>query len=91
MGWFRGLDSYSKLNAFLEHKHTDLAVKCVLFRYFMRELLPLGAVNELQLPVFLTSSTDKSSTLCMYTTTQLRIWFASHLIRSTSQDKLLVS
>ena len=33
MGWFRGADSYSKLKAFTEHKHTDLAVKRVLFRY----------------------------------------------------------
>ena len=45
----------------------------------MRELLPLGGVNELKLPVFLTSWADKSSTLCMYTTTQLRIWSAPHL------------
>jgi hypothetical protein len=33
MGWFRGADTYSKSKAFTEHKHTDLAVKRVLFRY----------------------------------------------------------
>jgi hypothetical protein len=48
-------------------------------RYFMRELLPHGAVDEPQLPVFLTSWVDKSSALCMYTMTQSRIWSVPHL------------
>jgi hypothetical protein len=33
MGWFRGADAYSKSKAFTKHRHTDLAVKHVLFRY----------------------------------------------------------
>jgi hypothetical protein len=33
MGWFRGVDTYSKSKAFTEHRHMDLAVKRVLFRY----------------------------------------------------------
>jgi hypothetical protein len=33
MGWFKGKDNYTKTKAFLEHRHTDLAVKCVVFRY----------------------------------------------------------
>jgi hypothetical protein len=48
-------------------------------RYFMRELLPHGAVDEPQLPVFLTSWVDKSSALCMYTMTQSCIWSVPHL------------
>jgi hypothetical protein len=48
-------------------------------RYFMRELLLHGAVDEPQLPVFLTSWVDKSSALCMYTMTQSCIWSVPHL------------
>jgi hypothetical protein len=33
MGWFRGADTYSKTKAFTEHKHMDLVVKRVGFRY----------------------------------------------------------
>jgi hypothetical protein len=33
MGWFKGKDSYSKTKAFVEHRHTDLAVKRVVFMY----------------------------------------------------------
>jgi hypothetical protein len=36
-------------------------------RYFMRELLPLGAVVKPQLPLFLTSWVDKTFAQCMYT------------------------
>jgi hypothetical protein len=45
----------------------------------MRELLPRGAINESQLPVFLTSWVDKASPLCMYTMTQTRNWSNAHL------------
>jgi hypothetical protein len=33
MGWFRKKDNYSKTKAFEDHRHTDLAVKRVVFRY----------------------------------------------------------
>jgi hypothetical protein len=49
------------------------------FRYFMRELLPLGAIEKAQLPVYLTSWVDKTSPLCMYTMTHTRIWSNAHL------------
>jgi hypothetical protein len=32
MGWFKGVDSYSKTKAFEDHRHMDLAVKRVFFR-----------------------------------------------------------
>jgi hypothetical protein len=32
MDWFKGKDNYCKTKAFLEHRHTDLAVKRVVFR-----------------------------------------------------------
>jgi hypothetical protein len=48
-------------------------------RYFMRELVPLGAVVKPQLPIFLTSWVDKASASCMYTMTQTRIWSVPHL------------
>ena len=51
----------------------------VHFRYFMRELLPLGAVKKEQLPVYLTAWVDKSSPLCMYTVTHTRAWSNAHL------------
>jgi hypothetical protein len=51
----------------------------VTLRYFMRELLPLGAVDKPKLPVFLTSSVDKSSALSMYTTGHTRMWSVPHL------------
>jgi hypothetical protein len=51
----------------------------VKFRYFMRELLPLGAMEKAQLPVYLTSWVDKTSPLCMYTMTHTRIWSNAHL------------
>jgi hypothetical protein len=33
MGWFRGVDTYNKTKAFTEHRHTDLAVKRIVFKY----------------------------------------------------------
>jgi hypothetical protein len=51
----------------------------VTLRYFMRELLPLGAVDKPMLPVFLTSWVDKSSALSMYTTGHTRMWSVPHL------------
>jgi hypothetical protein len=33
MGWFKGVDSYSKTKAFEDRMHTDLAVKRVVLRY----------------------------------------------------------
>jgi hypothetical protein len=48
-------------------------------RYFMRELLPLGAMTKEQLPVYLTSWVDKTSPLCMYTLTHTRAWSNAHL------------
>jgi hypothetical protein len=49
------------------------------FKYFMRELLPLGAMEKAQLPVYLTSWVDKTSPLCMYTMTHIHIWSNAHL------------
>jgi hypothetical protein len=48
-------------------------------RYFMRELVPLGVVVKPQLPLFLTSWVDKTSTSCMYTFTLTRSWSVPHL------------
>jgi hypothetical protein len=45
----------------------------------MRELLPRGAINDSQLPVFLISWVDKASPLCMYTMTHTRNWSNAHL------------
>ena len=45
----------------------------------MKELGPLGAVVKSQLPMYLTSWVDKTSTSCMYSTNQIRIWSAPHL------------
>jgi hypothetical protein len=54
-------------------------ILCVYLRYFMRELVPHGAVVKPQLPMFLTSWVDKTSASCMYTMTQTRTWSAPHL------------
>jgi hypothetical protein len=51
----------------------------VKLRYFMWELLLVGAVDKPKLPVFLTSWVDKSSSLCIYTMGQIRIWSVPHL------------
>ena len=51
----------------------------VEFRFFMRELLPLGALTKEQLPVYLASWVDKTSPLCMYTMTHTRVWSNAHL------------
>jgi hypothetical protein len=45
----------------------------------MRELLPLGAIKESHLPVYLTSWVDKTSPLYMYTMTHTRVWSTAHL------------
>jgi hypothetical protein len=45
----------------------------------MRELLPRGAINDSQFPVFLTSWVDKASPLCMYTMIHTRNWSDAHL------------
>jgi hypothetical protein len=44
MGWFKGKNSYSKTKAFLEHSHTDLAIKRVVFRY---EFISQMALNSI--------------------------------------------
>jgi hypothetical protein len=44
MFWFKRKDNYSKTKAFLEHMHTDLAVKRVVFRY---EFISLMALNSI--------------------------------------------
>ena len=33
MDWFKEKDNYTKTKAFLEHRHTNLVVKCVVFKY----------------------------------------------------------
>jgi hypothetical protein len=45
----------------------------------MRELLPLGAIEESHLPVYLSSWVDKTFPLCMYTMTHTRVWSTAHL------------
>ena len=45
----------------------------------MRELVPLGVVVKPQLPMYLTSWVDKTSTSCMYSVNQLKLWSAPHL------------
>jgi hypothetical protein len=47
--------------------------------YFMRELLPLGAIEEPHLPMYLSSWVDKTSPLCMYTMTYTHTWSTAHL------------
>jgi hypothetical protein len=44
MDMFKGRDNYSKTKAFLEHKHTDLAVKHVVFKY---EFISQMALNSI--------------------------------------------
>jgi hypothetical protein len=51
----------------------------VHLRYFMRELVPLGAMVKPQLPMFLTSWVDKTSAQCMYTMPQTCTWSIPHL------------
>jgi hypothetical protein len=48
-------------------------------RYFKRELLPLGAIEEPHLPLYLISWIDKNSPLCMYTMFHIRYWSIAHL------------
>jgi hypothetical protein len=48
-------------------------------RYFKRELLPLGAIEETHMPQYLSSWTDKNSPQCMYTVYLVRLWSIAHL------------
>jgi hypothetical protein len=50
MGWFKEKDSYSKTKAFVEHRHTDLAVKPVVFRY---EFISQMALNSIFLNLWI--------------------------------------
>jgi hypothetical protein len=50
MGWFKGKDSYSKTKAFVEHRHTDLAVKRVVFMY---EFISQMALNSIFLNLWI--------------------------------------
>jgi hypothetical protein len=50
MGWFKGKDSYSKTKAFVEHRHTDLAIKRVVFRY---EFISQMALNSIFLNLWI--------------------------------------
>ena len=61
MNWFKGKDSYSKTKAFVEHRHTDLAVRCVVFRYEFKSQMALNYIFlnlwiEVVLPSFLLMS-----------------------------------
>jgi hypothetical protein len=68
--WYSPLHSWMCGNEWIMWLH---------LRYFMRELVPLGAVVKPQLPIFLTSWVDKASASCMYTMTQTRTWSVPHL------------
>jgi hypothetical protein len=48
-------------------------------RYFKRELLLLGAIEETHMPQYLSSWTDKNSPQCMYTVYLVRLWSIAHL------------
>jgi hypothetical protein len=48
-------------------------------RYFKRELLPLGAIEETHLPQYLSSWTDKNFPQCMYTLYLVHLWSIAHL------------
>jgi hypothetical protein len=48
-------------------------------RYFKRELLPLGAIEETHIPQYLSSWTDKNSPQCMYTVYLVRLSSIAHL------------
>jgi hypothetical protein len=50
MGWFKRKDSYSKTKAFVEHRHTDLAIKRVVFRY---EFISQMALNSIFLNLWI--------------------------------------
>jgi hypothetical protein len=50
-----------------------------LYRYFMKELLPKGAIDLNKLPLFLTTWIDKTSQHCMFSQGQLRMWTLPHL------------
>jgi hypothetical protein len=45
----------------------------------MKELLPLGAIEEPHLPLYLTLWIDKNFPLCMYTMFHIRYWSIAHL------------
>jgi hypothetical protein len=38
MGWFKGNEAYTKTKAFEDHRHTDLAVKRVIYMYDFKGL-----------------------------------------------------
>jgi hypothetical protein len=48
-------------------------------KYFKRELLPLGAIEETHLPQYLSSWIDKNSSQYMYTVYLVRLWSIAHL------------
>jgi hypothetical protein len=48
-------------------------------RYFKRELLPHGAIEEIHLPQYLSSWIDKNSPQCMYTVFLVCLWSIVHL------------
>jgi hypothetical protein len=50
-----------------------------MHRYFMKELLPKGAIDKNKLPLFLTTWVDKTSQHCMFSQGQLRMWTLPHL------------
>jgi hypothetical protein len=61
----------------------DCSITCFslssFIRYFKRELLPLGAIVETQLPQYFSSWTDKNSPQRMYTVYLVRLWSIAHL------------
>ena len=52
---------------------------CLILRYFKLELFPKKAIQKADLPPFLTTWLDRSSSDCMFSTIQLKTWPTPHL------------
>jgi hypothetical protein len=64
---------------FFVHLYCDAHCLHFLSKYFTRELLPLGTIQKVDLPLNLISWLFKTSPHCMYTISLHRYWSTPHL------------
>ena len=78
--FFSRNSTFSKMVKFLSQADTEKVMKRAVMRYFLRELLPSGAIQRISLPPRFSKWIDTSSSGCVFTLEQKKNFKRSHLM-----------